>query len=978
MNKKIKVAISAGETSGDQRGYELVNSMRLIDEDIEFKGMGMSKLSSAGVELIVDASKTGSVMGITEVIGSLNKVYTSLKAMKRFLRTWHPSLLILIDYPDFNLRLAKYAHSLNIPILYYIPPKVWAWREGRIKKLKKYCNGIATIFPFEEQFYKNRKIQNVKYVGHPFSSEFTGWVKSNRKEYRGKFGFSEKDKIISVLPGSRQKEIEKNLQIMLEGINSYRNESTQDVKAIISIPVAFKDFVPNTFQIDKYDWARLSFGDSLENMAHSNLGLLKCGTCNLEAVFLNLPQIVVYKASLTTAKIIEKYVKLKEFSIVNIIRPGCIKELIQDNFTVKNVSSEISHYIDNIEAQNETKKEYKEIIDALQTESKSSTDVTANYALNLAKDKVSPNGIYRRLLDYLKHHKFYFVIALICMIIFGATDGAVPFLIKYVLDKVFSAQNRNFLYLFPIVLLVISLIRAISDFGQQYLMSKVGHLIVQDLRTDMNKKFLSLDPSYFIHQSSGDLLSRVTGDVLLIRTLLTESFASVIRDSIRIVVLLISAIYLDPFLAFISVFVFPIGVLPVQKFGKKIRRLSKRGQEEIGKISDLLHESIQGNKVVKIFCREEYEIEKFTNENTKLTNTLIKSEKIKALTGPANELIASIAIGVVIFYGGSSVIAGTRTQGDFIAFLIALFLLYDPFKKLSKISSNVQQGMAGAFRIFEIFDTEPKVKNKEVTVPANGIYDIKFQNVSYKYNSKQYALNNINFHIKEGEKVALVGLSGSGKSTLVDLLPRFIDPTDGEIYIGNINLKDLDLNELRSKIAMVGQHTFLFNSTIYENIRYGNLDATEEMIIKATKEAYAFDFIEKLPNKFHSLVGEGGFTLSGGERQRIAIARALLKDAPILILDEATASLDNHSENVVQLALEKLQSDRTTLIIAHRLSTIINAERIFVLKNGDIVEEGIHESLLEKKGEYFNLFSYQFKNNSNTSTDLEINTHFKT
>ena len=547
------------------------------------------------------------------------------------------------------------------------------------------------------------------------------------------------------------------------------------------------------------------------------------------------------------------------------------------------------------------------------------------------------------------------------MVFFGATDGAIPFLIKHVLDGIFVEQNKSLLYLFPIVLVAFAISRAALDFGQQFLMSRVGHNIVKDIRNDLNNHVLRLTPDYFIKNSVGSILSRVTSDVMLVKTLLTDSVSAILRDVVRIIALLIAAIYLDPWLALIGFVVFPIGIIPVYKFGKKMRKLSKRGQDAIGSLSSMLQETIVGSKVVQVFGREEFEKERFQEENDRLTKTFVKSERIRALTGPVNEVIASVAVAGIILYGGYSVIGGLRSQGDFIAFLFALFLLYDPFKRLSRVHMQIQQGLSGAERIFEILDTKPKVLNPVDPVRLSDKNNIKLEGVNFKYDgSSRHALYDANLEIPENAKVALVGFSGAGKSTLIDLIPRFIDPSNGMVSIGGIDISKVDLSELRGRIALVGQHTFLFHDTIYANIAYGNASATQESVEQAAKAAYAYNFISVLPDGFNTVVGEGGHSLSGGERQRIAIARAILKDAPILILDEATAALDNRAEREVQAAIEELEKNRTSLVIAHRLSTVRNADTIVVLREGRIIEKGSHSELLALKGEYAKLYSLQF------------------
>ena len=604
-------------------------------------------------------------------------------------------------------------------------------------------------------------------------------------------------------------------------------------------------------------------------------------------------------------------------------------------------------------------------------------ELTAKRTLFIAKQhKKRPQAI-PRLGSYLKKYKREFYAAFACMVLYGASDGILPLLIKQILDGVFAEQNQDLLYALPLILVAFTLVRALVDVGQHFILARIGHRIIRDIRNEAQENLIKLSPGYYVRKSSADLIARLTSDIVFVRELLTNSTASIVRDSIRIVALLVAAIYLDPFLAAIAFVVFPLGLLPVYTFGKRMRKLSTRGQEAIGTISSYLQESVGGIRVIKIFNRERQERKRFQEENERLTRTFVKTELIQSLSGPVNEILAVFAIAGIVLYGGLSVIGGTRTQGEFIAFLFAVFLLYDPFKKLSKLNNKVQQGLSCAERVFELIDIEPDIEEPANPIPfPHNVTNLEFRNVSFRYTEDQedLILDTVSFSLSKGQKLALVGFSGAGKSTLVDLLPRFIDPISGSIHLNGIDIRDFELKELREAIAMVGQHTFLFHNTVRHNIKYGNSDATDADIIEAAKAARAFDFIQDLPHGFDTIIGEGGMSLSGGERQRIAIARAMLKNAPLLILDEATASLDNKSEFEVQNALSALAQERTSIVIAHRLSTIRDADCILVLDKGNVVEMGSHKELLSRDGHFRKLYDLQFSSHHNESEPLPLST----
>lgn len=577
---------------------------------------------------------------------------------------------------------------------------------------------------------------------------------------------------------------------------------------------------------------------------------------------------------------------------------------------------------------------------------------------------------YLRLLRYLRPYLWpWFSGAMVAMLLFSATTGVLPLLVERVFDDIFADRKLAALQLLPIAIVLIFLFRGITSFAQSYLMDLVGQRIICDLRDELNQHIQRLSLAFFNRTSTGDILSRVSNDVALVRTALTDAVASVMRDSTSLIALIVVAFVKDPTLALIAFLVFPASVLPIVKLSQRLRRFSKRGQRTLGLLTSLLQETVQGNRVVKAFGMEEYERERFQTENRRLYRLYMKASMIKALTTPALEVLAAFAIGGVVWYGGNSVIAGGRSQGSFLAFLTAMFLLYEPFKRLTKSNATIQQGVAGAERVFELLDTVPDVVDRPGARALSAMRrGIVFEHVGFRYGAEP-VLKDVNLTIQAGEVVALVGMSGGGKSTLSDLIPRFYDVTEGRIAIDGVDLRDYTLRSLRAQIAIVTQFTFLFNDTVRANIAYGDLGKSMDDVVSAAQAANAHEFITALPHGYDTPIGELGVTLSGGQRQRLAIARALLKDAPILILDEATSALDTESERLVQQAIERLMVNRTTLVIAHRLSTIRRADRIVVVSRGQIVEEGTHEELLALGAEYRKLHDLQFQDPAGATTD---------
>lgn len=545
------------------------------------------------------------------------------------------------------------------------------------------------------------------------------------------------------------------------------------------------------------------------------------------------------------------------------------------------------------------------------------------------------------------------------MLGFGATDGTLPFLVQRIMDDVFARKDQTALSYLPFLVVGIFAFRGLMNFGQSYLNDYVGLRIVNDVRNQLNRHFQSLSLSFFQRNPTGTLLARINSDVLLVRYAITDALASLLKDATSLVALIAVAFLKDWVLASIAFFVFPASVLPIIRLSKKIKGFTRRGQISTGALTSLLQESIQGNRIVKAFGMESYEDRRFMQENWKLFKQSLRASRIKSIVSPSMELLASFAIGGVVWYGGWSVIAGGRTQGEFMAFMTAMFLMYGPFKGLSRTYTSVHQGLAGAERVFEILDEKPTISDKPDAKEAKPFErKIEFHNVHFAY-ADAAVLKDINLTIEAGQMVALVGMSGVGKSTLADLIPRFYDVSAGNILLDDVDVRDLTVRSLRAQIGIVTQHTFLFNDTVKNNIAYGTPDHDMNAVIAAAKAAHAHEFIMAMPKGYDSMIGEMGMQLSGGQRQRLAIARALLKNAPILILDEATSALDTDSERLVQHALENLMATRTTIVIAHRLSTVRRADRIVVMVGGAIAEEGTHDDLLARSGEYNRLYSIQ-------------------
>lgn len=569
---------------------------------------------------------------------------------------------------------------------------------------------------------------------------------------------------------------------------------------------------------------------------------------------------------------------------------------------------------------------------------------------------------YMRLLNYIKPYLPRVAVAIACIILAASANLYVPWIMRDVIDEVLTTKNMTMLNTIAIGIVVVFFLRGIFFYGQTYLMSYIGQRVIIDIREGVYRHLQRLSLSYFEKRQTGQIMSYITNDVSAVQGALVDSMIELVTEGMTLIGSLGAMFYLHWKLSLLTLITMPLVGQAMNIFGKKLRKSSTAIQQRAADITSILQESISSVRVIKSFAREDYEIQRFKKENDNNFRAQMKNSQIMATLTPVIEFLAAIGITMIIWYGGREVINNNITAGSLIAFLIYAVNLSNPIKRLSRVYGNIQKALSAAERVFEVLDTDPEIEDMPgaTELPVIKGY-VALNHVNFEYKEGEPALQQVELKVDPGQVVAIVGPSGAGKTTIANMIPRFYDPTDGNITIDGIDIKTVTLKSLREQIGIVPQETILFNGSVFDNILYGRLDASKDEVVNAAKAANAHNFIVEMPGGYDTQIGERGSKLSGGQRQRISIARAILKNPRILILDEATSALDTESEKLVQEAVDKLMVGRTSFVIAHRLSTVQRADMIVVMERSKIVEKGTHAELLALGGLYSKLYQVQFE-----------------
>lgn len=562
--------------------------------------------------------------------------------------------------------------------------------------------------------------------------------------------------------------------------------------------------------------------------------------------------------------------------------------------------------------------------------------------------------------EYMIKYWGRLVVAVLAMIVVALCDAAMARLVEPSLDKAFGGMDPWWLWFVAIAYLVVSITRGTGNFCQSTLMHNIGLRIIENFQNQMFSKLQSVEVQFLHDEGTGRQLSRFSNDAHILREAITKVFTGAGRDVVKVLALTGVMFYQNWQLAIVAFVFFPIAIFPIARIGRRLRKVSTNTQGEYGQMMSVLDDSLKNARQVRAYGMRAYEETRAEGVFGEMYRLIFKSAVVRSLSYPIMDTLSGFTLFIILIIGGFQILDGQQTVGSFMSFFFAVFLAYQPMRSLAAMNATLQEGLAAAFRIFTLIDYEPKIRDKPDAKPLKpGAGTVELEGVRFTYKTSDEVLHGVDLSAPAGQTVALVGPSGSGKSTILNLIPRFYDVGDGCVRIDGQDVRDVTLESLMAQIGLVSQEPALFNDTVRANIAYGKMGATDAEIVEAAKGAAAHEFIDALPQGYDTMVGEMGIKLSGGQRQRIAIARAMLKNAPILLLDEATSALDTESERQVQTALKRLMAGRTTIVIAHRLSTIVDADRIYVLEGGNVVESGTHRALLERDGLYARLCHLQ-------------------
>jgi subfamily B ATP-binding cassette protein MsbA len=961
---KRRILVVAGEASGDQHAANWVREARKLEPSARFVGLGGPRMRAEGVEVLVDSEEVA-VVGLVEVLAHLGAIVRAFLTLVSFARRERPELAVLVDFPDFNLLLARVLHRLGVPIVYYVSPQLWAWRRGRVKLIARLVRRMLVIFPFEAEFYRSHGV-DVRFVGHPLAD--APLADRSAEDTRAALGLAAGERLVALLPGSRRGEVRRLLPPMLEAAGRLAQQRP-DLRFALPLAdtLAEADVAPllasSPVPVEvRRDMLR-------EILVTADVGIVTSGTATLDAARAHLPMVIVYRVTALTYWFARLLIRgVDHFGMPNIIagRP-IVPELLQEQANPAEIARRAGELLDHPEVAERARRALEEVDRALGAPGASARAASAALEVAspapevLSRRRSTTGELVRRLLPYFRPHLGKLGIAIGCMLLVAGMTAVQAPLLRTILDKVFILKDQRILWPVAGAVVGVFFLKGLGDYGQSFLMQTLGRRAISDLRADLFRTLVELPLKFFHDNPTGTLLARVTYDVELVERAAVRSVVTSVMDFGTLIALTAVAFWMNWQLSLIGILVFPIAIVPIVTFGRKVRRTSRKTQISMGDLASSLHETAVGIRVVKAFRLESAMRARFDGENERIFDLLRRIIRVQALSSPLMEFLGSLGIAGVLLFGGTQVIEGGQTPGQFVAFLFALLNVYRPVKNLSKINNAVQEGLAAADRIFEVMDTASTVPEKPGALPLGRVRGaVHFDRVSFAYD-REPVLESFDLAVAPGTVVALVGASGSGKSTIVNLVARFYDVQRGSITIDGQDVRDVTLASLRDQIGLVDQQTFLFNDTVRANIAFGRPGASDAEIEAAARAAHADGFIGELPRGYDTVIGEQGLRLSGGQRQRISIARAILKNPPILLLDEATSALDSASEKEVQAALNVLVKDRTTFVIAHRLSTIEHANRILVLAGGKVVEDGTHDELLARQGAYTRFYREQFR-----------------